>query len=221
MASPSPLPSGSRDRLSELPDDVLGHVLSFLPTKPAGRAAALSRRWRHVFSSVNTVSFEEQASARADGWNTFYHDSHETKTYSAALLKDVWSALVCRRRCAGFHVPLRRFRIAFNSCHRWNRPHVDQWLSYVLRHSRKELHLDLCFRLGPTCAHRGHDDDRRRLTPGSWYQLPRGLFSCTAMCSLSLSYCALNLPAAINLPFLETLRLTGVTMEILGAASSG
>ncbi|KAM0821892.1 hypothetical protein ACQ4PT_071875 [Festuca glaucescens] len=105
---------------------------------------------------------------------------------------------------------LRRFRIAFNSRHGWNRPHVDQWLSYVLCHSRKELHLDLCFRLGPTCAHRARDDDRRRLTPGSWYQLPRGLFSCTAMRSLCLSYCRLNLPAAINLPFLETLRLTGV-----------
>ena len=36
------------DRLSDLPDGVLGHVLSFLDAKQAGRAAVLSRRYRYA-----------------------------------------------------------------------------------------------------------------------------------------------------------------------------
>jgi hypothetical protein len=209
-------PSGSRDRLSDLPNDVLGHVLSFLPNKLAGRAAVLSRRWRHIFSSVDTISFEEPDGARADDRNNLYHESNkeEKKSRSAALLDDVWSAILCRRRCAvDAHVPLRSFRVAFDNCHVWNSYHVDQWLSYVLRHSRRELHLDVRFRLGAICTH--HQERRK----SGWYNLPRNLFSCVAMRSLGLSYCGLNLPAAINLPFLETLRLTGVDHGDSGSGS--
>jgi hypothetical protein len=50
---------GRDDRLSKLGDGVLGHILSFLGAKEAGRAAALSSRWRHVFASVHTVSLEQ------------------------------------------------------------------------------------------------------------------------------------------------------------------
>ncbi|KAE8779631.1 putative F-box/LRR-repeat protein [Hordeum vulgare] len=34
------------DRLSDLPDDLLIHVLSFAPSREAARTTALSRRWR-------------------------------------------------------------------------------------------------------------------------------------------------------------------------------
>ncbi|XBJ04923.1 hypothetical protein VPH35_023788 [Triticum aestivum] len=193
-------PSGSRDRLSELPDVLLGHVLSYLPTKAAGRAAGLSRRWRDIFSNVQTISFGEREGARASDWTTFYYEANERKSCSAVLLDDVWSAILCRRRCAGANVPLRSLRVAFDSCSGWDRCHVDQWLSCVLRHSSQELHLDLTFRLGPICPHANEDDRFGRGRVGGWYDLPRNLVSCTAMRSLCLAYCTLNLPEAINLP---------------------
>jgi hypothetical protein len=209
MASPSSFGNRRRDRLSDLPEFLLGHVLSFLPNKQAGRTALLSRRWRHAFSNVHTVSFAERPGARSNDWTTFYYEAKEKKSCSAALLDDVWSALLCRRRCAGTHAPLRSFQVAFDSCIGWDRCHVDQWLSYVLRYSIQELNLDLRFRLGPICSHRsGEDMEWRRR--GGWYDPPRYLFSCTAMRSLRLAYCGLNLPATIDLPFVHTLRLTGV-----------
>lgn len=58
MASPNG-GGGGRDRLSDLPDGVIGHVLSFLPTKEAARAAALARSWRHKFAYVDAISFVE------------------------------------------------------------------------------------------------------------------------------------------------------------------
>ncbi|KAE8776677.1 F-box/LRR-repeat protein [Hordeum vulgare] len=203
-------PSGSTDRLSELPDFLLGHVLSFLPTKAAGRAALLSRRWRDIFSNVDTISFGEREGARASDWTTFYYEAKERKSCSGALLDGVWSAILCRRRCAGANVPLRSLRVAFDDWTGWDRCHIDQWLSYVLRHSSQELHLDLTFRLGPICPHYSGRDRHGHCRAVGWYDLPRKLLSCAAMRSLCLSYCTLNLPDAINLPSLETLRLTGV-----------
>ncbi|KAI5011091.1 hypothetical protein ZWY2020_013228 [Hordeum vulgare] len=238
MASPLPqkkmtgtCTSGSRekDRLSDLPDPLLGHVLSFLPTKEAGRAAGLSRRWRGAFCNVHTVSFAERPGARAGDWSTFYYEAEERKSCSWALLDDVSSALLCRRRTAGHHVPLRGLRFAFDRCHHWNFVHVDQWLSYVLRHAcSQELHLDLRFKIGPICRHRGavddedekgavgsgtddtDDEDRYAELRRRWvYVLPRRLFTCSKVIrTLCVAYCRLKLPVAVSLPLLETLSIT-------------
>ncbi|KAJ1276588.1 hypothetical protein BS78_05G226000 [Paspalum vaginatum] len=56
------------DRLSRLGDTVLGHILSFLPSTEAARAATLSRRWRHVFAAVHTLWSHESEDPLAMGY---------------------------------------------------------------------------------------------------------------------------------------------------------
>lgn len=56
---PPPEMAAGGDRLSKLDDEVLGHILSFLPAREAARASSLSSRWRHVFAAVHTVSMAE------------------------------------------------------------------------------------------------------------------------------------------------------------------
>ncbi|KAE8776689.1 Adenosylhomocysteinase [Hordeum vulgare] len=193
MASPSPSARAPRDRLSDLPDSLLGNILSYLPTKEAGCAAALSRRWRNMFCNVHAISFEERQGDRAHDWDTFYHQAQEMKSCSGEILNDVCSALLCRRRTAGTHVPLRSFRFAFDDCHAWNSVHVDQWLSYVLRTGRlHELHLDLGFWLGPVCRRRTHDYYYRQLGRRRRRQEVEKVV----------------LPSTVQLPFLETLSIT-------------
>ncbi|CAL1395825.1 unnamed protein product [Linum trigynum] len=43
------------DRLSSLPEDVLAHILSSLPTKYAVGTAVLSRRWKNLWTKVSNL----------------------------------------------------------------------------------------------------------------------------------------------------------------------
>jgi hypothetical protein len=111
-------------------------------------------------------------------------------------------------------VPLRSFHFAFDSCSGWDKVAVDQWLFDVLcRSGNEELHLDLRFHIGPICKRR-KDEDNDEKEPkdneGWGYVLPTALFSCTAIQTMCLSHCKLNVPETVDLPFLEALRLTGI-----------
>ncbi|XP_073145134.1 putative F-box protein At1g67390 isoform X2 [Henckelia pumila] len=46
-----------KDRISQLPDDVISLIVSRLRTKDAVRTSVLSRRWKHVYTFVSEVRF--------------------------------------------------------------------------------------------------------------------------------------------------------------------
>uniref|UniRef100_A0ACD5WG58 Uncharacterized protein n=1 Tax=Avena sativa TaxID=4498 RepID=A0ACD5WG58_AVESA len=73
-----------------LPDEVLNHVLSFLPSREAVQASLLARRWRHLWRSTQAISVREEG----DGARFFVN---------ALLLR--------RRDAAGSSPPLRSFEL--------------------------------------------------------------------------------------------------------------
>ncbi|KAM7461112.1 hypothetical protein LguiA_029233 [Lonicera macranthoides] len=46
------------DRISNLPDEILCHILSFLPTKYAAGTSALSTRWKHLYAFIPKLSLD-------------------------------------------------------------------------------------------------------------------------------------------------------------------
>ncbi|KAL0700812.1 hypothetical protein Bca4012_056934 [Brassica carinata] len=49
----------SVDAISSLPDDVLTHILSFLPTKRAVFTSIRSKRWRNLFTMMSHLRFDD------------------------------------------------------------------------------------------------------------------------------------------------------------------
>ncbi|KAI7742257.1 hypothetical protein M8C21_033990, partial [Ambrosia artemisiifolia] len=47
------------DRLSNLPEDTLSHILSLMPTKFAVRTSILSKRWRYTWMLVTNLYFDD------------------------------------------------------------------------------------------------------------------------------------------------------------------
>ncbi|CAL4979127.1 unnamed protein product [Urochloa decumbens] len=130
--------SAGGDRLSRLGDATLGHILSFLPAAEAARAAALSRRWRHVFPAVHTLNFPVRPPRLVTGVSAALFGRDRGPRVAAAS-------------------PLRALRVAFDEfgyqggCDA--RKAVDGWLSYAAYHAAGEtLEIDLRLDAGePSC----------------------------------------------------------------------
>uniref|UniRef100_A0A0D3C2Y3 F-box domain-containing protein n=1 Tax=Brassica oleracea var. oleracea TaxID=109376 RepID=A0A0D3C2Y3_BRAOL len=55
----------STDSISSLLDEVLGKVLSLLPTKQAASTSVMSKRWRNLLSLVDSLDLSDDATATA------------------------------------------------------------------------------------------------------------------------------------------------------------
>ncbi|KAK3119183.1 hypothetical protein QOZ80_9BG0715310 [Eleusine coracana subsp. coracana] len=191
------------DRLSLLSDAVLGHILSFLPATDAARAAVLSRRWRHVFVAVHTLSFDDRDRRDDDDDDRIF----PAWPFERPPLADLVTAALLARHPA----PLRELRVAFRSLRGLTHDAVDQWLGDGGLHL---LRLDLRV-LGDELSEEdlyaaAADDDKEEVPRATMIPVPRRLFTCcAALRSLRLGPCSLDLmPPAIHLPSLDTLLLT-------------
>ncbi|MBA0606638.1 hypothetical protein Godav_019076 [Gossypium davidsonii] len=59
------------DRISDLPDSILTHILSFLSTNEAVRTSILSTRWRYLFALLPNLHFDLEDVLRRKNFNSY------------------------------------------------------------------------------------------------------------------------------------------------------
>ncbi|KAL3007542.1 hypothetical protein AAZX31_08G341100 [Glycine max] len=123
------------DRISSLPDTLLCHILSFLPTKEAiATTSLLSKRWSPLWLSVSTLRFNDQCYLQnKDNYFRFLQ-----LVYTVMLSRDVAQ-------------PIQRFYLACMSslC---DTSMVNTWVTTVIQRKVQRLELSLPSTINLPCC---------------------------------------------------------------------
>ncbi|PPR96051.1 hypothetical protein GOBAR_AA24613 [Gossypium barbadense] len=106
------------DRLSELPDNVILHIMSSLPMKEAVRTCLLSTRWKDLFTSISNIELDGVLRKRRALRNRFM----EFVDGFLSLRKDISVDFLCY----GPGI---------------DHPKINEWILYAVRHGVRELEL--------------------------------------------------------------------------------
>ncbi|CAH8337567.1 unnamed protein product [Eruca vesicaria subsp. sativa] len=108
---------GAVGSISNLPDEILQqHILCFIPTKLAISTSILSRRWRHVWCEVPSLSLDLCKLTAASVNKTLTR-------YTASKTKS-------------FHLRIKPITE--------NKPYIDRWSKWAMSHNVESLSLDIC-----------------------------------------------------------------------------
>ncbi|KAG7561482.1 F-box domain [Arabidopsis thaliana x Arabidopsis arenosa] len=131
--------TGSKDAISWLPHEVLGDILSLVPTKLAASTSLLSKKWRNVFALVHNLHFDDSVLLQPEDGKQEWDEIRE----SFRNFVDRTLALQCAS-------PLKKFSLKYhihihNDENEW--AHVVRWLSNALDRGVFEVNLSIktCF----------------------------------------------------------------------------
>nr|DAD35985.1 TPA_asm: hypothetical protein HUJ06_006625 [Nelumbo nucifera] len=111
------------DRISDLPESILHHILSFLPARYAVRTSILSRRWQHLWYYVSILDFDDDLLSD-DGIN---------EDLKCKYMDFVDKVLV-------LHSSLNLYRVRL-PCGDCDASRVDTWIRAAINREVKELSL--------------------------------------------------------------------------------
>uniref|UniRef100_A0ACD6A285 Uncharacterized protein n=1 Tax=Avena sativa TaxID=4498 RepID=A0ACD6A285_AVESA len=112
----------SVDRIGALPDEILQHLLSFLPAQEAVRTCVLARRWRHLWKFITGLRIVEFEDARS----------------VQDVRKFVDHLLILRG-----HVGLNTFEIEFSEFLEDDVPYLNLWTRFAVLCKVRALTLHL------------------------------------------------------------------------------
>lgn len=120
------------DRISQLPNDILIHILSPLTLKEAGRSSVLAHRWRDLWKFTPVLNFEAPESVR------FFEITRTEREKSKFV---TWVNQVLRLH----HCPsLDEFRVCFHLSELSSEAShdIDEWINFVIAKGVKRLEMD-------------------------------------------------------------------------------
>ncbi|XVF78338.1 hypothetical protein PTKIN_Ptkin14bG0124400 [Pterospermum kingtungense] len=122
--------TNSSDKISDLPDELILHVLSFAPTKQAVATSILSKRWHHLWTLVPILDFEELP---------LPHCSDILMQIQQKLFQFV-SNVLKRNKSAS----LGKFRLKCCPCYIDPSP-IAKWISPATARGLQEVDLDISY----------------------------------------------------------------------------
>lgn len=119
----------AEDRISDLPDAVLQHILSFLETKDAVLTGILSRRWRYLWTGIPVLDFDDMSLNPNQGtlWYSVAASHFMNFVERVLLLRDALRIKRFRLSC----------RVFFSSSR------IHSWISAAVINKVEELDLRL------------------------------------------------------------------------------
>ncbi|KAL4625804.1 hypothetical protein ACB092_05G050900 [Castanea dentata] len=175
------------DRISELPEDVLQHILSFLPTKQVFQSTLLSTRWKHVWTTFPILKFDKTSVL----WSSETKNDPEVKIMRLNFYKFLNKCLRLRSRQSQ-RPHIKSFTLKVSVQNHKSKSRVDRWIRFVVKSNVEELILFF-------------GGSRIR------YPLPHSVLVAKSLTVLTLHYLKLDsIRSDINLPSLKRLSLLGV-----------
>ena len=115
------------DRISNLPDTVIDHILSYLPIRDRAKTSILSSKWRYKWATVPCLVFDNQSLPLSiDNQGIFLTNK---------LVSDIDRVLLLHRG------PICKFELSYQ--HYLPAIDMDKWILHLSRHPIKELILTI------------------------------------------------------------------------------
>ncbi|KAH9605028.1 hypothetical protein KSS87_019993 [Heliosperma pusillum] len=128
-------PGNCIDRISSLPDELLGHMLSFLPTRHAVSTSILSTRWRYLYTLTTILSFDD---------SPCFDDLEDYE-----IIEDNCEIIAATQRFKEFvdrvlevHQVSRIKKFSLVCEGNYDNLDLDRWVSNALQKGVQELHIN-------------------------------------------------------------------------------
>lgn len=172
------------DRISELPEPIIHHIISFLRCpKDVARTGVLSKKWKKLWASFFCIDFDQrkfgtqgQGGEKDDKFRSFVENSLATKLESM--------------------LGIQKFRLYLTSFTSNLVSDVNHWVTAAINKNVKELEI--------------HVEVKKKRC----YVLPQNVLTSKTITSLKLYACKLDNYGAIDLPHLKMLSIKGTNLTV-------
>ncbi|XP_074284206.1 F-box/LRR-repeat protein At3g59200-like [Silene latifolia] len=187
----------TKDRISDLPDSIIHHIISFLGTEEACRTTILSKRWIHIWSTGLILDFRPQFfvpkkdGVFVDGYLNSIEGPYDTKT----IERLVNFIEITMQRYSEKNLSIRNLKLEYPTIDQEICGRIDGWLGIALRNQVEELSLYVIPEGSPS------------------YGLPAILFLAKSL--INLTFCRVRVPHFENLKLssLQSLVMTEVNID--------